>query len=129
MAARNDQPADLKRMLAQVCVEHSVRIDTDDPAVAVVELNRLILESVLAKATDQIRAATAELDLALERVQVRAGALLAKELRGAIQRASPLGAPAQQKEEAKPKRSMLWTTTVAGAAFLLGILVGVLLNW
>ena len=71
-------------MLADVCVEHNVRIDSDDPAVAIVSLNRLVLEAALTRAVEQIRTATADLDLQLQNVQVRAGALLAQEMRAAI---------------------------------------------
>jgi hypothetical protein len=38
MTSGSELPQDLRRMLADVCVEHNVRIDSDDPAVAIVSL-------------------------------------------------------------------------------------------
>jgi hypothetical protein len=85
MASGSEIPQDLRQMLAAVCAQHNVRIDSDDPAVAIVTLNRLVFEEAQTRAVEQIRTATAELETQLRSVQLRAGALLAQEFRTVIQ--------------------------------------------
>jgi hypothetical protein len=72
---------DLKRLVAEVSAQHNIRLDLDDPAMAVVTLNRLVFEGAVAEAVKQIRSATVDFEQAVERVQVRAGAMLAHEIR------------------------------------------------
>jgi CHASE3 domain sensor protein len=77
-------PAEIKRLMAEVSAQHGIRIDPDDPIMAVVTLNRLILERTLSRATDLIQKATEEFNRATERVQIRAGSVVADEVRGAV---------------------------------------------
>lgn len=77
-------PAEIKRLAAEVSVQHGIRIDPDDPIMAVVTLNRLVLEDAFGRATDSIEKATQEFNRATERVQIRAGSVVASEVRECV---------------------------------------------
>ena len=72
---------DLKQLAAKVSVEHGIRVDPDDPIMAVVTLNRLVLEQAANEIVEEVRSATREFEQAAESVQVRAGNLLAQRVR------------------------------------------------
>jgi hypothetical protein len=72
---------DFKRLAAEISVQHGIRVDPDDPIMAVVTLNRLMLESAVADTEDRIRRAASEFNDGAERLQVRAGTSLAKDVR------------------------------------------------
>jgi hypothetical protein len=40
---------DLKRLAAEVSIQHGIRIDSDDPMMAIVTLNRLVFEAAVAQ--------------------------------------------------------------------------------
>lgn len=75
---------DLKQLAAKVSVEHGIRVDLDDPIMAVVTLNRLVLEQATSEIVEEIRAATREFEQAAEGVQVRAGTFFAKRVRESV---------------------------------------------
>jgi hypothetical protein len=72
---------DLKQLAAKVSVEHGIRVDPDDPIMAVVTLNRLVLEQAANEIVEEVRSATRDFEQAAKSVQVRAGSLLAQEVR------------------------------------------------
>jgi len=74
-------PIDLKRLAAEVSVQHGIRIDPDDPMMAVVTLNRLVFEAAVAQVLERVQAAARDFEMASEKVQVRAGGVLAQEVR------------------------------------------------
>ncbi len=76
--------SEIKRLAAEVSVQHGIRVDPDDPIMAVVTLNRLMLERVMANAANLIGDATKEFNRATERVQIRAGSVVAREVREAV---------------------------------------------
>lgn len=75
---------EIKRLVAEVSVLHGIRIDLDDPIMAVVTLNRLMIERAIVDAASLIGGATHELNSAVERVQIRAGSVVAQEVREAV---------------------------------------------
>ena len=75
---------DLKQLAAKVSVEHGIRVDLDDPIMAVVTLNRLVLEQSANEIVEGVRSATREFEQAAESVQVRAGALVAQRVRDCV---------------------------------------------
>ena len=77
-------PVDLKRIAAEVSAQHGIRIDADDPIMAVVTLNRLIFEQSVNELTECLRLRTDEMEKAAARVQVRAGGVLAQEVRECV---------------------------------------------
>jgi hypothetical protein len=72
---------DLKRLAAEVSVQHGIRVDADDPIMAVATLNRLVLEQAVAQMLDRVQASIREFDAAVEKIQIRAGGVLAQEVR------------------------------------------------
>ena len=72
---------DLKRLAAEVSVQHGIRIDPDDPMMAVVTLNRLVFEQAVAHVLDRVQSSVRDFEAASEKVQVRAGGVLAQEVR------------------------------------------------
>jgi hypothetical protein len=76
--------SEIKRLAAEVSVQHGIRVDPDDPIMAVATLNRLMLEHVMANAANLIGDATQEFNRATERVQIRAGSVVAQEVREAV---------------------------------------------
>jgi hypothetical protein len=75
---------EIKRLAAEVSVQHGIRIDPDDPIMAVVTLNRLVLEATLAEGVTSVRKMAAELNDAAARLQVRAGSTVAQEVRECV---------------------------------------------
>jgi hypothetical protein len=62
-------------------MQHGIRIDADDPMMAVVTLNRLVFEQAVAQVLDRVQSAVRDFEVATEKVQVRAGGVLAQEVR------------------------------------------------
>ena len=75
---------DLRQLAAKVSAEHGIRVDPDDPIMAVVTLNRLVLEQATNEIVEEVRAATREFEQAAERVQAQAGSFLAQRLRDCV---------------------------------------------
>ena len=75
---------ELKQLAAKVSVEHGIRVDLDDPIMAVVTLNRLVLEQATHEIVEEVRAATRELEQSVESVQARAGSFLAERVRDCV---------------------------------------------
>jgi hypothetical protein len=95
----------IEKLIGEVAARNGIRIEPDDPAFALVTLNQLILEEVVQNLVDQIRAATADFELAAERVQSRAGAMLAKEISG---RATDSEASTGREVGTTRRRAALW---------------------
>jgi hypothetical protein len=72
---------DLKRLAAEVSVQHGIRVDPDDPMMAVVTLNRLVFEQAVGQVLGGIQASVRDFQTAADKVQVRAGGALAQEIR------------------------------------------------
>jgi hypothetical protein len=72
---------DIDRLIAEVAARHGILLKKDDAAFALVTLNQLVLESAIGDLVAQMRTATAEFEAAMERVQMRAGAAIATEIR------------------------------------------------
>ena len=74
-------PDDLKRIAAEVSIQHGIRLDADDPMMAVVTLNRLVFEQAVADVLERVQLAVRDFEAAADKVQVRAGGVLAQEVR------------------------------------------------
>ena len=75
---------DIKRLVAEVSAQHGIRLDPDDPMMAVVTLNRLVFEQAIAEVLAQVTSAARDFDQAANKVQMRAGGILAQEVRDAV---------------------------------------------
>lgn len=117
----------IDRLIAEVAARHGILLKKDDAAFALVTLNQLVLESAIADLVAQMHAATAEFEAAMERVQSRAGAAIAKDIRALV-----LGLPEEpgytsrtaigplNRESPALQYSLLWV-------FAAGLAVGVIL--
>jgi hypothetical protein len=75
---------DVKRLAAEVSVQHGIRLDPDDPIMAVVTLNQLVFEQSVSAVLDRVESAVRELEQAADKVQARAGIVLAREVRDCV---------------------------------------------
>ncbi len=111
---------DLKKLAAEVSAQHGIRIDPDDPMMSVITLNRLVFERAVDEAVTRLKMSADEIDRAAGRIQVRAGAALAQEVKefAVAARKQPSG------------RSLLNAGTIAivlvwaAVAFVAGVYVG-----
>ena len=72
---------DVKRQAAEVSAQHGIRVDPDDPMMAVVTLNRLVFDQAVAQVLERVQASVRDFETAADKVQVRAGSALAQEVR------------------------------------------------
>ena len=127
---------EIKRLAAEVSAAHGIRLDPDDPMMAVVTLNRLVLEQVSSVQLKAFAEATRELNDAVGRVQVRAGAVMAAELKAQVTAArrdlkvEAGGSAAPSQSRFKSQQRMLWLAVglvaalaLFGAGFYLGTLI------
>lgn len=75
------EPLDLKKLAAEVSAQHGIRIDPDDPIMAVMTLNRLVFERALDEVLERLKGSADDIERAAGRVQVRAGTALAQEVK------------------------------------------------
>jgi hypothetical protein len=66
---------DVKRLAAEISVMHGIRLDSDDPIMAVVTLNQLVFEQSVSVVVDRVASAVRELEQAADKVQARAGVI------------------------------------------------------
>jgi len=131
---------DVKQIVGELAAQHGIEMDGNDPAIAIVLLNRLVLQHTADELAKNVRVALREFEEAVEKVQTRAGQLVAAEfndraamLRSELQWDIVLaGAKATEivfrLEQANRRPVMLrWATlgiVVALALFLSGIWMG-----
>ena len=74
---------DVKTLIGEVAARHGITLRSDDPAFALVTVNQLVLEQTMLDLIQRTQEMTAEFDRAGDRLQERAGKVLAGELRKA----------------------------------------------
>jgi hypothetical protein len=72
---------DIRRLVREIAARHGIRMSIDDPALTIVTLNRLLLDEAFQVFGNQVRDATDRIDKTGEKVQTRAGSILAQEVR------------------------------------------------
>jgi hypothetical protein len=72
---------DLRRLAGEIAARHGIRLSTDDPALAIVTLNQLVLEETIQALGNHVRKTEELIDKAGLKVQARAGLILAQEVR------------------------------------------------
>jgi uncharacterized membrane protein YgdD (TMEM256/DUF423 family) len=70
-----------RRLIAEVAARHNVFLKPDDPAIALVTMNRLILDDAMETVHEQIRVTIAEFHASMQKAERRAGSMLAKEVK------------------------------------------------
>jgi hypothetical protein len=73
-----NSPIDIQRLIAEVAAQHNVFLKPDDPAIALVTMNRLILDHAMETIHEQIRATIAEFHASMQKAEKRAGSILAQ---------------------------------------------------
>jgi hypothetical protein len=73
-----DGPIDIQRLIAEVATRHNVLLRPDDPGIALVTMNRLVLEDAMENIHAQIRGTIAEFHASMQRAERRAGSMLAQ---------------------------------------------------
>jgi hypothetical protein len=120
----------IDRLIAEVAARHGVLLKRDDAAFALVTLNQLVLEDEIKGLATEIRAATADFESAFERVQKRAGAALAQNLRQiVVERQHDLEEHLANLKGTPPARKPEWGGRLWLVPFVAGLAVGVLLRW
>jgi len=77
MPNEND-PFPTQRLIAEVAARHKVFLKPDDPAIALVTMNQLILDDAMESVHRQIRATIAEFHASMQKAEKRAGSILAQ---------------------------------------------------
>ena len=74
---------DVKRLVAEVAARNGIRVESWDPAFALVTLNELVLEEIAHRLTEEVHAGIAEFTDAVQKTEARAGKLLAQHVKEA----------------------------------------------
>jgi hypothetical protein len=84
---------DVQRLIGEVAARHRLLLHPDEPAIAMVTMNQLVLDSSLAAVHKEIRATIAEFHASMQKAEKRAGSMLAQGVResGAQMRAGLQG--------------------------------------
>jgi hypothetical protein len=75
---------DVKRLAVEVSLQHGIRLDPDDPIMAVVMLNQLVFEQSVSVVVERIARSVQEFEQATDKDQARAGIILAQEVRDCV---------------------------------------------
>jgi hypothetical protein len=67
-----------QRLIAEVVARHNLFLKPDDPAIALVTMNQLILDDAMETIHGQIRATIAEFHASMRKAEERAGSMLAQ---------------------------------------------------
>lgn len=76
-------PIDIADLIGEVAKRHGIALGKDDPAFAIVTLNRLVLQSFLDEVVHRIGIAVADFEEAATRVQTAAGRKIGTDVRDA----------------------------------------------
>jgi hypothetical protein len=79
--ANENESVDIQQLIGEVAGRHSVLLKRDDPALALVTMNELILKNSLEAVHKQIRATIAEFHASMEKAEKRAGSMLAEKVK------------------------------------------------
>ena len=67
-------------LVGELARRYGIRLDSGDPAIAIVVLNRLVLENASEELTDSIARRLAQFEASVQKVEYRAGKLIAQEV-------------------------------------------------
>lgn len=74
---------EIKRLVAEVAARDGIRVEPGDPAFALVTLNQLVLEDAAEQIREDICAGVADFNEAVHKTEMRAGKMLAEEVKEA----------------------------------------------
>lgn len=132
---------DTKRLIAEVAARNGIRIDPDDPAFALVTLVQLVLEESSRQISVEVRSSIAEFESAVQKVETRAGRILAERVKEAAnefsvqlhheleQEGTKSAIAATPLRQARPRalsfRSIAIVAVAAIAVFMVGVWIGI----
>ena len=67
-------------LIGELSRRYGIRLDSSDPAIAIVVLNRLVLESASEELTESVARRLAQFEASMQKVEQRAGKLLAHQV-------------------------------------------------
>jgi hypothetical protein len=67
-------------LVGELARRYGIRLDSSDPAIAIVVLNRLVLENASEELTESVARRLAQFEASVQKVEHRAGKLLAQEV-------------------------------------------------
>jgi len=70
---------DLRRIVGEIAARHGIRLSVDDPVLAIVTLNKLILEATIESLENRVHKMEESIDQAGQKVERRGGMILAQE--------------------------------------------------
>jgi hypothetical protein len=70
----------VETLIGELTRRYGIRLDSSDPAIAIVVLNRLVLESASEELTESVARRLAQFEASLQKVEQRAGKLLAHQV-------------------------------------------------
>ena len=76
--ANQNELIDVQRLIGEVAARHRLLLHPDEPAIAMVTMNQLVLDSSLAAVHKEIRATIAEFHASMQKAEKRAGSMLAQ---------------------------------------------------
>src|ERR1041384_2986565 len=131
---------DTKRLIAEVAARNGIRVDPDDPAFALVTLVQLVLEESSRQISDDVRASIADFERSVQKVETRAGKMLAERVKEAaaefseqlqlnLRRSEPKTltrvAGAQELPRSGSCRSIVVGAVAAAVVFMVGVWIGI----
>ena len=78
-----DHSIDVQRLIAEVAARHDLLLKPDDPAIALVTMNELVLEASIDIVHEEVRETIAEFHASMQKVEKRAGTMLAQSVKEA----------------------------------------------
>jgi hypothetical protein len=75
---------DKNRLVSEMAIRYGIRLDDNDPALAMIGLNQLAFEVSVQDACDQLRARIAEFEASAQKLEARAGAVLAQQVKESV---------------------------------------------
>ena len=71
---------DVNRLIGEVAARHGIKVQSWDPAFALVTLNELVLEDTARRLTEEVHSGIAEFTDAVQKTETRAGKILAQQV-------------------------------------------------
>jgi hypothetical protein len=72
---------DRKRLIGEMASRYGIRLDDNDPALAIISLNQLVLEETIHGICEQLRTRIAEFETSAQKMEIRAGTVLAQQVK------------------------------------------------
>jgi hypothetical protein len=73
-----------KELLSEIAKRHGFRLDSDDPAIAIVSLNQLVLEKSMQELCDRVGTAIGNIESTAKKAETRAVAYIAQEVKQCV---------------------------------------------